>query len=72
MRYLLLAIIAAALTGCGGGSDNELIILPANPTATPTVTPTTIPTANPTPLPTVTPEPTNTPVDEGNLLPDFR
>ena len=67
------------LVGCGGGSDDDLILLPAQPaptaapTAVPTPAPTPVPTAVPTPAPTAAPTPTPAPthVPDSELLPSF-
>ncbi len=70
LKLSAIALVAAALTGCGGGSD-DLVILPAQPTATPVPTPapTPVPTPVPTPEPTPTPPPAGPSVDADTILP---
>ena len=61
LKVLAVTLLTSfALVGCGGGSD-DLVVLPAKPPA---------PTPKPTPAPT--PTPTDTPVDADKLLPSFK
>ena len=72
LKVLAVTLLTSfALVGCGGGSD-DLVVLPAKPpaaTPVPTPAPTAAPTPAPTPAPTTTP-PTQVPDDE--LLPSFK
>lgn len=59
---LILALVVATLTACGGGSSTPETTAVAGGTTTPTTpTPTPAPTPSPTPSPTPTPTPAPTP-----------